>query len=252
MPPVMVQDLITSAMRLIHVLGAEEVPTASEANDALFVFQGMIDSWNAEHLAVFSNTRLVFPLQSGQQSYNYGLNPPNPWDFNSPRPAKIDRMGIIWLGNPAQPLELPLEYYTTDQWANIPVKNIQSSLPQYVWDDQGFPFRVLNFWPIPNVTDQVVIYPWVALTEPSTLTTVIAQPPGYQQALRFNLAVMLAAEFPPVPPQVVQMVAGIAAASKAVIKTMNQEPVDIRCDPALTIQGNKWLYNWLSDSPAGR
>jgi hypothetical protein len=125
-------------------------------------------------------------------------------------------------------------------------------LPTYVWDDQGFPFRGLNFWPIPNVNDQVTIYPWTALTEPSTLTTLIAQPPGYQQALRYNLAALLAAEFPPVPPQVLQMVVGIAAQSKAVVKAMNQPLVDLRVDPALTLVGGKYLWNWISDMPAGR
>ncbi len=252
MPTALVQDIITSAMRLIHCLGAEEVPSASEAQDALFVFQGMVDSWNAERLMILSIPRLVFSLQSGQQTYLYGSNPPNPWDFDSPRPPKIESMGIIWLGNAAQPLELPLQYLTVGQWADIPVKNIQSSLPTYVYDDQNYPFRGLNFWPIPNVNDQVTIYPWQALTEPATLTTALAFPPGYHQALRFNLAVMLAAEFPPIPPQVLQMVAGIAAQSKSIVKAMNQGPVDIRCDPAVTPLGNKYLYNWISDMPAGR
>jgi len=245
-------DLITSALHLINVLPSGETATAAEANDALFVLQDMIDGWQAERLMIFTIPRLVFSLKAGQQTYNYGLNPPNPWDFNSPRPAKIERMGIIWLGNAAQPLELPLQYLTVAQWQEIPVKNIQSSLPQYVWDDDGFPFRGLNFWPIPNVGDNVAIYPWMALNSPVTLTSLVSYPPGYQQALRYNLAVMLAAEFPPVPPEVLQIIAAIANQSKAVVKAMNTPMVDMRCDPALTPLGNRYLYNWISDMPAGR
>ncbi len=248
---VLVQDLINSALRLIHVLGSEEVPSASEAQDSLFVFQCMVDSWQAERLMVFSIPRLTFPLQAGQQTYLYGTNPPNAWDFNSPRPAKIDRMGIIWLANPAQPLELPLEYLTLAQWAAVPVKNIQSSLPQWVWDDANFPFRGLNFWPIPNANVEVAIYPWQAIDAPATLTTSLAMPPGYQQALRYNLAMMLAAEFPPVPQQVLQLVAGIAMQSKAVVKSMNIDPIDLRCDPALTAIGWNGYYDWRSDQPVG-
>ena len=244
---VTVLDIISSALRLIGVLAQEETPDAATANDSLFVLQSMWDSWNAERLMIFTIPRLVFPLVAGQQTYQYGTGAP---DFNSPRPAKIDRMGIIWLGNAAQPLELPLEYLTVAQWQAVPVKNIQSSLPQYVWDDDGFPYRNLNFWPIPNVGDQITIYPWTALANPATLTTIMSFPPGYQRAFRYNLAVELAAEFPPVPTEVLQVVAGIAADSKRIVKSMNIYPVDLRCDPALT-QFGLGLYDWRSDMPVG-
>ena len=249
-------DLITSSLRLINVLGAGETASASEGQDALFVFQAMVDSWQAERLMIFNIPRNVYSLTAGQQTYNMGLNPPNPWDFGYPggvpRPAKIERMGIIWLGNAAQPLELPIQYLTVAQWQEIPVKNITSSLPQYCWDDDGFPFRALNFWPIPNQADQVAIYPWTALTTPATLTTQMAFPPGYLQAFRYNLAVMLAAEFPAIPQEIMAPVVAIAMQSKAIVKAMNMPMVDLRCDPALTPLGNRYLYNWISDMPAGR
>ena len=242
-----VVDLITSALHLINVLASGETVDAATANDALFVFQGMIDSWNAESLMIFTDTRLVFPLTVGQQAYTYGIG----GDFNSPRPAAIDRMSIMWLGNPAQPLELPMAYLTTAEWQAIPVKNIQSSLAQYCWDDGGFPFRTLSFWPIPNALNNVVIYPWVALAAPATLQTQLSFPPGYQQALRYNLAALLAAEFPPVPAEIMQMVVAIAMQSKAVIKAMNQPIIDLRCDPALNARGGG-LYDWRSDTVVGR
>jgi hypothetical protein len=246
------QDLISSALRLINVLASGETMDAAIAADSLFVLQSMVDSWQAERLMIYQIPRLTFSLTPGQQTYNYGLDPPNPWDFNSPRPARIERMGIIWLGNASQPLELPMEYLTVAQWQEIPVKNILSSLPQYCWDDQGFPFRSLNFWPIPNAIDQIAVYPWAALTTPTTLTTQMAFPPGYLQAFRYNLAVMLAAEFPPVPAETLQTIMAIASQSKAIVKAMNTPMVDLRCDPAITPLGNKYLYNWISDLPAGR
>lgn len=242
-------DVITSALRLINVLASGETPTAAEAADSLVVLQGMLDTWNSERLMIYTIPRLVFNLTTGQQSYNLGSNPPNVWDFNYPRPARIERIGIIWLGDVNQPLELPLQYLTYEQWANIPVKNITSSLPQYVWDDGGYPFRSLNFWPIPNTNDQVTIYPWSAVTLPTTLTSLMSFPPGYFQAFRYNLAVMLAAEFPMVPPQIMQTVMQIAAQSKAAIKSMNMPILDLTVDPALTPQGKDGLYNWITDMP---
>jgi hypothetical protein len=249
-------DVISSALRLIGVLASGETADPATANDSLNTFQDMIDSWQAERLMIFQIPRIIFDLVSGQQTYLYGsqvaTNPIIP-DFNSPRPARIDRVGIIWLGNAAQPLELPMQYLTVAQWQEIPVKNITSSLPQYVWDDNGFPFRALNFWPTPNVADQVVIYPWTALTTPALLTTQLAFPPGYAKAIRYNLAVDLAAEFPVVPANVLGPVQQIAIESKAVVKSINAPIIDLFCDPGVTQQNSQsYQYNWISDMPAGR
>jgi hypothetical protein len=253
--PRTVGDLINSALRLIGVLSSEENPSAATANDSLIVFQDLVDSWNAERLTVYFIPRLVFSLTAGKQTYIYGSpvagNPTVP-DFNSPRPAAIERMGIINLNNPIQPLELPLQYLTVAQWQEIPVKNIQSALPQYCWDDQDYPFRNLSFWPVPNVPIQTAIYPWTALVQPAALSTQIAFPPGYFRALRYNLAVDLAAEFPVVPQQVLGPVMKTALEAKAIVKTMNTPIIDLRCDPAIVSSSEKGLYNWLSDMPAGR
>ncbi len=253
-PSIATLDVISSALRLIGVLAAGETPDAGSASDALIVFNDMVDSWQAQRLMIYQVVRLVFNL-SNKQVYTYGLaNPatnPTP-DFNSPRPAAIERMGIINLNNPQQPLELPLQYLTVAQWQEIPVKNITSALPQYCWDDNGFPFRNLSFWPVPNVPLQVAIYPWVALGQPATLTTLISFPPGYAKCFRYNLAVDLAAEYPLAPPQVVATVAAIAQESMRVVKAMNQPILDLRCDPAVTAGVELGLYNWISDMPAGR
>jgi hypothetical protein len=254
--PLTVVQVISSALRLIGVLASGETADAEIAQDSLFVFQNMVDSWQAERLMVYTVPRFVFNLTSGQQVYTYGASDPTNGlpapDFNADRPASIERMGIINLNNSNQPLELPLQYITTAQWQEIPVKNIQSALPQYCWDDNAFPYRNLSLWPIPNTPLQIAIYPWAALKTPSTLTTTLAFPPGYAKAFRYNLAVDLAAEFPVIPQQVLGPIAAIAEVSKKIVKAMNTPIIDLRVDPAITAGSENGLYNWISDMPAGR
>ena len=250
-PPILttVLDILSSSLRLIGVLASGEQPSASQQADGLRVVNDLWDQWNAEQLMIFTIPRVLFDLTSGKQVYTYGTG----GDFDADRPPAIERMGILWLQNQNQPLELPLDYFTAQSWSQIPVKNIESSLPQYCWDDQAFPLRNLSFWPIPNISAlQVVIYPRLALPQPITLTTLMAFPPGYLKAWRFNLAVDLAAEYPVVPPQVLAPVAQQAIEAKAIIKTMNTQPIDLACDPATTPLGGDYLYNWISDTPAGR
>lgn len=239
-------DLISSSMRLIGALASGEVPTNSEAQDSLTVLNQMLDSWAADRLMVFTITIDQFTLTVNQQVYTYGVG----GNFNAPRPARIDRISIVSLTNPSQPLELPIDYYTDWDWQQIPVKNIQTTLPQAVYDDQAFPFRNLSFWPIPTAVVQTRIYHWTALNQFPDLVTDMTYPPGYIEALRYNLAVRLMAEFPGGFDPVMQSVtAPLALESLARVKSMNLPLIEAFCDAALTDKSVR--YNYYSDTPVG-
>lgn len=240
-------DIIKAALRLIQVIDPLETPDSATAQDGLFALNQMVDSWNAQRLAIFTTARQLFNLNAGQQTYLMGQS--GTTDFNVPRPAKIEYMSVINLNNPVQPLELPLDYITEGQWREIPVKNIASALPQQVWDDQGFPNRTLNYWPVPNVPLQTAIYTWTALTQFQDLTTLYTFPPAYAKALRYNLAIDLAAEFTSgnINPLVEQQ----AIASFAVVQSMNAPLLDLKTDPALWTTEHS-LYNWITDMPVRR
>jgi hypothetical protein len=232
-------DLIKSSMRLIGVLAPGETPSASEAQDAFSVLNDMVDSWNNQRLMLFAEVRQVYPLVVSQQGYTVGTG----GDFDTTRPPRITNYGIISLNNPAQPLELPMQILTKDQWAAKPVKNIESALPREVWNDGGFPLLTLYVWPIPNVAVNMAIYPWVQISEFADLSkTDYTFPPGYRRCLRYNLAVELCAEFgAPLTPAV----ASIAVSSKGEIKSLNEPILQMLCDPALVRPG-KPIFNWLT------
>lgn len=236
-------DLIASSLRLIGVLASGETPSGNEIADALVILQQMMDSWQSERLNIFTLNINEFPMVPGQQVYTLGTG----GNFNMTRPASIERMSVVWLANPAQPLELPLEMVTDGGWQAIPIKLISSTLPIKCYDDGAFPLRNLNFWPIPTIVDNVRIYSWAPLTT-FDLTTDITFPPGYLKAIRYALAVDLAPEFGrPVPPEV----AAQALLSIAKLKTMNAPLIEAFCDEAL-VNPRSLKYNWISDTPAGR
>lgn len=236
------EDLITSSMRLIQVKEAGEIPTADEAALGFMVSNQMLDAFTAERLMVFTINIAQYAIIAGQQTYTLGVG----GNFNAPRPVNIDRITIIYLANPAQPLELPLELLTDAQWAAIPVKNIPTTLPRAVYDDGAFPLRNLSFWGVPTLISNVNVYSWTALTQFTALTTNLTFPPGYFEMLRYNLAVRLAPEFgESASPDVISL----ANESKARVKSINIPIVDLRCDSALT--GGGGAYDWRSDSYVG-
>lgn len=225
---------------MIGVLASGETPSGNESADALLIAQQMIDSWQAERLSIFAIQINEFPLTPGQQVYTLGAG----GNFNIPRPAKIERMSIVSLLNPAQPLELPLEMLTEAGWQAVPVKLISSSLPTVVYDDMQFPLRNLNFWCIPTIAVNTRIYSWVPLSTFPDLVTDVTFPPSYLKAIRYNLAVDLAPEFGrPTPPEV----AAQALLTKGILRAMNAPLTESRLDPVLS-GNNLRIYNWVSDT----
>jgi hypothetical protein len=237
-----VGDLIAGSLKLIGVLAAGEALDAAEGADALARFNDLLDSWKNEELTIYTQSHTTYSLSAGVQTYTIGSGA----TFSQERPLWIDRVTIVSLNNPTQPLELAIDMLTDDQWAAIPVKSVTSSLPRKVHFHSKFPFAELDYWPIPSTSSvQTTIYtPGVVATTPIAWDTVLSFPPGYARALRSGLGVELCPEFGRSLDPVVAM---IAAESKAAIKRVNRELTELRCDPAL-VSTAKGRFNWLIGS----
>lgn len=239
-------DLISSSARLAGILASGDTLTGNAPADCLLILQQMLDTWQADGLKIFSENINTFPFVLGQQAYTLGTG----GQFNMPRPTKIQRMGVQILSNPTQPSEIPITLLDFDGWANVRVKNISGSYPLFCYPDYGFvgnpPVMTLNFWIIPGLACNCVIYSWQPLsTWPDLATTDVIFPPAYMQALRYNLAILLAPEF---RVQIDPVVAQVAANSLAALKDVNLPQPVLRCDPGLTAQPGWPAYDWRSDT----
>jgi len=242
-------DIITMAMLEIGALGKGEVPDGDESSDAFARANNMLDSWNAERLMIYSVVPTRYHLTAGQQTYYMGPTAvPGAVQLSAANPRTITRLGILSLNNAAQPLELPMDYLTEQQWALIPVKNVLSALPLKVWDDQGYPSRTLWFWTIPSVAIDVMIYAWVPLNAfPDLSATQINLPPGYLECVIYNLALRLAPSYMPPNVPVNPLTAAQAQMALGRVRTGNSRDSRLYCDPALVRAPAH--YNWLSDQP---
>lgn len=234
-------DLISSAARLAGILASGEQLQGNEPQDCLVILQQMTDGWQADGLKIFTENINTFPFVLGTQTYTLGTG----GSFNMPRPAKIHRMGVQILSNPIQPSEVPITLLDVDGWANVRVKNISGSYPLFCYADYAFPTMNLNFWVIPGLACNCVIYSWQPLsTWPDLSVTDVTFPPQYLEAFRYNLAIKLAPEFDePIKPDV----AAIARESLAMLKEINLPAPVLRCDPGLSGTGYS-VYDWRSDT----
>ena len=241
-------DIAKAALRSVGAIEPGEEPTAAEMQACLFTGNQMMDSWQAQRLMIYSINRLVFQPLTLQQTYTVGPG----GDISIPRPPRITSVSVISQPTSTNPLELPLEMLDDQQWQDIPVKSTTGALPQSCYDDDNFPLRGLNFWPVPVQNIQFAIYIWQTLTQfADTNTTLYSFPPAYLRAIRYALAVELAAEFPG-DPELVPLVVKLAEQSIDVVKSLNRPSMRMACDPALVNPSSSDLYNWLTDEPAGR
>lgn len=234
-------DLIVRGLKLCQVASAGNAPTADEAKDGLKTLQSMVDSWAATRLTIWFTSRSIFPLVIGQQDYTIGTG----GDFDVPRPVWIDRASIISYNNPLQPLELAFAHILdVQEWQSIPTKAVYSALPTAMYYDYNFPLGGLHFWPIPNnLPLSVGLYLPNALTGFSDFTTDYTFPPGYEEAILYNLAMRLYPEYGKTPDPIV---AQMAVSSLALVKRANIRLVDLISDPALRNR-SAGFYNFYND-----
>jgi hypothetical protein len=219
-----VRDLIRGSLRLIGALAPGEAPSAAELADGVVTLNQMASSWSLETLMIPAKVREDFTLISGQGRYSMGPG----GDFDTTRPVRIEN-ALLQLDGSVPFSELALDIITKEQWAAIPVKNLRSSLPTELYAEGTSPLEYINIWPIPDQARSIAIYSAKPLGA-FTADTVLSLPPGYEKALRYNLAIELAPEFG--RSVTAEVVAG-AQESKSLIKTQNSKPMYLSVDSAL-------------------
>jgi hypothetical protein len=236
---VTLRDLVRSSFRLIGVLHEGQGPNSDDITDSLVVLNAMISSWSIDRLNIFDIQSNTYNLAANQQTYQIGAGAP---DFNAPRPVRIDRAAVVYAPNGGYAPELPLGMLSVREWEDIRIKNIPSPIPTSLYYDNAFPYANLNLWPIPTITLPLILYTWQALTGDFTsggLDTALSFPPGYEDAIRYNLAVRLAPEW---QKELREDVVEAARASKMYIQSLNAPAPVLLCDPA--IAGNKHGGGW--------
>ena len=212
---------INRALRLLGILAEGEAPTAAMSNDALMALNQMLDSWSTERLSVFVTQDQIFTWPAGQISRDLGPT----GDFVGTRPILID--DSTYFRDPSTNVSFGIKFINQQQYNGIAVKTVTSTYPQVCWINMGFPDATLTIYPRPTRDLEWHFVSAQELTQPATLATVLAFPPGYLRAFTYNLAMEFAPEFGVEPsPQVTR----IAMTSKRNLKRINN-PDDVMSMP---------------------
>lgn len=238
-------DIIRAAMRLIQVSAVDTDLTANELQDGLESLNRMLDSWSADELTLYEVIREQFPLVSGKNPYTIGYG----GDFNTSRPTKIVDAYLI-LNNGSIPVSYPMQVLNFQDYNAIRLKTLSTNFPNYIYYQPSFPIADVYIYPIFAPNDPATQGPaYINLTswKPFNMivdpTAYMSYPPGYWEAIVFNLAVRIAEEY---QFDIRQTTVQLAANALKRIKRMNQRTDTLQTDVSL-MNTSQLRYNIYSD-----
>jgi hypothetical protein len=194
--------------------------------------QQMIDSWSTERLAVYTTQEQVFTWPASQLSQTLGPT----GDFIGNRPILLD--DSTFFVDASSGISYGIKIINQQQYDGIAVKTVTSTYPQIIWINMTYPDIEMYVYPVPTRALEWHFISVEELTRASTLSTVLAFPPGYLRAFKYNLACELAPEFGVEPSPTVSR---IAMTSKRNLKRINS-PGDIMSLP-YSIVGTRQRFN---------
>jgi hypothetical protein len=226
--------LIDRALRLLVQTNAGEAPTTQERTDALEAMNAMLDSWRNERLMCYAIRTENLTLVGNQASYTIGPA----GNLNTTRPVEILDAYVLD-NNYSYPVRMIDEY----EYANIRAKASTSTWPDYAYYQPSMPTGTLFVYPVPASGSTLVLLtrtPVLAFA----LGDTVSLPPGWEDALAYNLAIRLAPEFEAtVTPDVMR----IARETKNNIKRMNSTP--LKAYTELPYLVGTYRSNIITDEP---
>lgn len=189
--------LITRALRLLRVVfNAGQTASSVELSEGLTTLNDMIDNWSTQRLNIFAIATNAYTLTTTVGSYLIGPAQ----TLNAARPLRIERAGILSANpNGSGTIRFDLELLNEREWDAIRVKISTSPVPRKLYINNAWPYATIYLLPIPTwgsgTAPQLELSTWTALTNFPDLTTDETFPPGYEEALTYNLAVRLVPAF---------------------------------------------------------
>jgi len=233
------RDLISDAHRLLGLAASGNALPESVYQDNLAALNQMIDSWSIERLSVFSTQDQVFTWPANTATQTLGPS----GNFVGNRPVLLDPS--TYFRDPESGISFGLVFINQQQYNGIALKTNSSTYPQVMFTNMTYPDITMTVYPVANKALEYHIVSVEELSQPATLNTTLAFPPGYLRCFKYNLAVEIANEFGVEPPPTVMR---IAMASKRNLKRINN-PDDLMSLPYNLINRRMQRFNVYTGMP---
>lgn len=220
--------IIARAIRLLGETESGEGPTPQEYADGLIALNAMMSGWNNERLMCYAVLSEPITLVSGTRNYTFG---PSGGTVSTSRTIEY---AYVLDGT----VSYPVEIITDGEYNQILDKASQARIPTKMRIAGSVPNLFIQLYPVPNsATPTLVVFVRTLIAGFTATTDTVTLPPGWEEAVAYNLALRLAPEYETsARPDVIE----IARASKVAIKRTNAKPVLADTDLARLVAGDSF------------
>jgi hypothetical protein len=176
-------SIVVGALKKAGMVGAGQIPPAYMITDALHDMNQMTELWASQGVNFPADVTLT--LQAGKASYTIGTG----GELNTARPVRV-LDSLIRISN----TDYPVKITSSAKYDAIGDKTIQGR-PVVIRYEQTMPRGTITFFPVPDANYSFILNSVAKITEFTTLDIANPSglPPGFDIALEYNLAVILAA-----------------------------------------------------------
>jgi len=216
--------IINRAGRMLGLGEPNAALNTDVAADFLVGLNAMLESWQNDKLLSYDVREDSATMVAAQEAYTVGTG----GSFNIPRPTMIESLFCRVSG-----IDYPMTELTPENFAKIATKEATSAeIPTHYKYDGGYTLATITVWPSPSAANTIRLRSYRIIAAYAAGSDAISLPPGYEEAMAFNLAVAMLPEYPQVG-AAIQLVMKQAASSKRLIKRVNSKPI-IATTPTLS------------------
>lgn len=202
-----IKDLLTGVLTEIRVARAGDVPSPEDMDLVLFVVNELLDEWNADQRAAYTQTFSDFTLTPALNPHTIGPAGSGPAGANptfvvaTARPVAITAAQLNLGGAPA--VYTPIEVIDDAAYRALPIPGLAQTIPTKLlyspdWTDPmnlGTGYGAIYFWGVPQTAYTVRLWYRFLLAQITDTTLNVSWPQGYRSALRLTAAERAASMF---------------------------------------------------------
>ena len=182
--------IIETSARHLGALESGASLTDNEAQSGLRALNGMLDLWGIEGLPMYGENLTTHTLVSGTASYTIGSGA----TIDAARPTGLAGIRGAWVRDSNNIDRRIRNLWTYKRYQDIGVKATQGPYADILAIDPGVTTSTIYLYPTPDTGNTLRLL-YDALITFAALTTSFSLPPGYQEAIEYNLALRLAPQF---------------------------------------------------------
>lgn len=177
-------SIITDALLEIGAIDPGTTVDSTEANDALRTLNRLMETLSNARAFAYFDDEISLAL-TGQASFTVGPS----GDVVDLRPITVESATVV-----LNSITYPVRVYTVQQWDSIAFKTETGSLPSAIYYEGTMPNGTVHLWPL-STGCTINIRALTLVNSFATLATSLSMPPGYEEALIKNLAVLIAPQY---------------------------------------------------------